>query len=154
METDKNYRLRVITEYKEAILPLLKYLSWLEQKAGQAASQTYSGAELGEGTMRFPVYDSTLLSFVKDATKSPLMDKNYRYIYSRHHIRTHEDERRIIKKAGWKEWDILKGILSKYVLGGRVKGTLWSEAVQENIFYFILSQMKEIVEFWDTPIEL
>ena len=42
--------------------------------------------------------------------------------------------------------------LSKYVLGGRTKGNLWSEAVSEQIFYLVLKQMQEIIEFWDkTP---
>ena len=55
----------------------------------------------------------------------------------------------MIQKAGWKEWDILRGILSKYVLGGRTKGNLWSEAVSEQIFYLVIRQMQEIIEFWD-----
>lgn len=36
--------------------------------------------------------------------------------------------------------------------GGRTKGNLWSEAVSERIFYLVLKQMQEIIEFWDkTP---
>jgi len=77
------------------------------------------------------------------------MDRNYAYIYTRHRICTHQDERNMIQKAGWKEWDILRGILSKYVLGGRTKGNLWSEAVSEQIFYLVIRQMQEIIEFWD-----
>ena len=77
------------------------------------------------------------------------MDKNYRYVYTRNHIRTPEDERRVIRAAELKDWDILRGILSRYVLGGMTKASLWSQAVQEDIFYLVLSKMKEIIEYWD-----
>ena len=93
------------------------------------------------------------MNFVREASKTSLMDKNYAYVYTRNHIRNHEDERKLIAKAGWKEWNLLCGILSKYVLGGRTKGTLWNEAVKEDIFYLVLKQMKEIVEFWDKPLD-
>ena len=34
------------------------------------------------------------------------------------------------------------------------KGTLWSQAVEENIFYLVLKQMQKIIEYWDRPLEL
>lgn len=152
MEKDLEYRQRIIAEYKEAVMPLLRYLPWLEQHAGKSVSATYQGDNIGEGTLKFPVYDGTLMNFVREASKSSLMEKNYQYVFTRNRLKTHEDERKAIIKAGWREWDLLKGILSKYVLGGRVKGTLWNEAMQEEIFYLTLKQMKEIIEFWDQPI--
>ena len=75
------------------------------------------------------------------------------YIYSRKRIRTPEDERRVIKTATIREWDVLCGILSKYVLGGNTKAYLWTQAVQENIFYLVLNKMREIVEYWDRHLE-
>lgn len=60
------------------------------------------------------------------------------------------DERNMIQKAGWKEWDILRGILSKYVLGGRTKGNLWSVKRYRSRFSLpVIRQMQEIIEFWD-----
>ncbi len=141
-------------ENKQVLLPLLRYLPWLQQKGGQSVSTNYQGEGLSEHSMAFPVYDSTLMSFVKEAAKSPLMDRNYLYVYSRNRIRTHDDERRVIASATWKEWDVLRGILSKYVLGGRVKAVLWNEAVTERIFFLTLSRMKEIIEFWDQPFQV
>ncbi len=154
MEQNKEYRQQLIEEYKQITMPLFRYLPWLEKSAGKTASSTYSGNDIGEHSMSFPVYDGTLMNFVKEATKSPLMDQNYRYVYVRQNIRNHEDERRIIKNAGINEWDILRGIMSKYVLGGRTKGRLWSEAIEEEIFYLLLKQMREIIEFWDKPMRI
>ena len=132
MEQSSEYREQLLESYKQAVRPLLPYLPWLEQSAGKRASSIYSGQDIGVNSVSFPVYDGTLLNFVREAT--------------------HQEERDIIQKAGWKEWDILRGILSKYVLGGRTKGNLWSEAVSEQIFYLVLKQMQEIIEFWDkTP---
>ena len=154
MEQSAEYRSQLIQEYKQAAMPLLRYLPWLEKNAGQTGSTLYQNAEAGENAMRFPVYDSTLLNFVREASRSSLMDRNYSYVYTRNKIWTHEDERRRITSAELKDWDILRGILSKYVLGGRTKGILWSEAVQENIFYLVLKQMQSIIEFWDKPLDI
>lgn len=152
MEQDAEYLRGLMLENKEIIMPLLRYLPWLLQNSGKSVSSNYSDSRFGEHSMSFPVYDGTLMSFVKEASQSRLMDKNYMYVYTRNRIRSHDDERRIIEKATWKEWDVLRGILSKYVMGGRTKAFLWSEAVKEQIFYLVLNRMKEIVEFWDKPI--
>lgn len=152
MQQEIEYRKQQLEEYKKALVPLLRYLPWLEKSAGTSVSRNYDGAEMGEQVMSFPVYDGTLLSFVREAKKTVFMDRNYRYIYTRNRIQNHEDERKMIESASLKEWGILCGILSKYVLGGQTKATLWSEAVQERIFYLVVLKMCEIIEFWDKPI--
>lgn len=154
MEDNFEYRQQLMKEYKQMVVPLMKYLPWLQRNAGQSVSSFYEGPDFNEHSMTIPVYDSNLMGFVKAASNSPLMDRNYPYVYSRNRIKTHEDERKVISGAGIKEWDILRGILSKYVLGGRTKATLWSEAVQENIFYLVLKQMQQIIEFWDQPMNI
>lgn len=154
MEQSVEFRQQLIQEYKENVMPLLRYLPWLEKNQGKSMSSIYGGEDIGAHSVTFPVYDGTLMNFVKEAARSSLMDKNYKYVYTRNHIRNHDDERRIIKAAGWREWDVLKGILSKYVLEGRIKGMVWNEAVREDIFYLILKQMREIIEYWDVPMDL
>lgn len=152
MQQEIECRKQLLVEYKNALVPLLRYLPWLEKSAGTSVSRNYDGAEMGERLMGFPVYDGTLLGFVREAQKTVFMDRNYRYIYTRNRIRNHEDERRMIESASLKEWGILCGILSKYVLGGQTKATLWNEAVQERIFYLVILKMCEIIEYWDKPI--
>ena len=154
MEQSMEYRQQLIQEYKQQTIPLLRYLPWLEKNAGQLGSTLYQGTDANENALHFPVYDSTLMSFVREASKSPLMYRNYSYVYTRNGIKSHEDERRIITSAELKDWDMLRGILSKYVLGGRTKALLWSEAVQENIFFLVMKQMQKIIEFWDRPIDV
>lgn len=154
MEENMEYTQKLMEEYKEAAGPLMKYLPWLEQNAGKAGNSFYKGPEFTEHSMAIPVFDSNLMSFVKEAGNSPLMDRNYPYTYTRNRIKTHDDERKIITRAGIRDWNILKGILSKYVLGGRTKGLLWSEGLQENIFYLILKQMQQIIEYWDKPADI
>lgn len=149
MESRTEDRQQVIREYRQILEPLMRYLPWLEKNAGKVASRNYQGQGIGENSISFPVYDATLLSFVREASASALMDRNYSYIYSRNGIKTHEDERKVIARAEFRDWGILCGILSKYVLGGRTKANLWGEAVQEDIFLLVLQQMKKIVEYWD-----
>ena len=148
---DIEYRRQVVQDYKPDVERLIRYLPWLEQKAGKSVSETYSGSGIGEHSITFPVYDSTLLSFVKEVQRTTLVDRNYRYIYSRHRIVTLEDELRMISRADITQMDVLKGILSKYIMGGMTKGRMWTEAVEKRIFLNIVKKMKENLEFWDKP---
>ena len=102
-------------------------------------------------SIAFPVYDSTLLSFVREVQQTNLLDRNYRYIYSRNRIVTHQDELRAISHSDITRMDVLKGILSKYVMGGMTKGRMWSEAVRNRIFLNVVKKMKDNLEFWDRP---
>lgn len=152
MEQTLEYRQRLLQEYKDAVMPLLNYLPWMEAHAGKEVSSAYQGDNMSENSIRFPVYDATLLQFIKEAANSSLMDANYKYVYTRNRIHNHSDERRIIAKAGWRDWEVLKGILSYYVLGGRTRAVLWSQAMEEQIFYLVLKQMRSIIEYWDKPL--
>lgn len=154
MEQNSEYMQKLIQEYEKALKPLLRYLPWLEKSAGMTASTSYSGQDIGENSLPFPVYDGTLMSFVREASSSSLMDRNYPYIYTRNHIKTPLEERKAIERATLKEWDILKGILSRYVLEGRTKGVVWSQGVKERIFLMTLTKMKQILEFWDKPFDI
>lgn len=152
MEREADLREQVMKEYRDEVEKYLKYIPWLQQKAGAKVSSTYTGEGIGEHSVKFPVYDSMVLGFVKELSKSKFMNRNYPYVYSKNGIRTVQDEKRIIGKTGIRDMDILCGILSKYVLGGMTKGKLWSVAVEEGIFLAVLLKMKEIMEFWDKPL--
>ncbi len=154
VEREVEYRRKEVEEYKKIVSPFFKYISWLEKSAGSSLSSLYTGQNIEEASMSFPVYDGTLLNLIKQLSKSELMDQNYRYLYSRYHIQTPEQERNLIKNATITEWGHLKAILSKYVLGGMTKSTLWNQGVQEQIFYLIINQMKTIIEWWDKPIDV
>lgn len=149
MEQNVEYRQQMIEEYKAAAEPLFKFLPWMERNAGRTVSRNYQGNGLSKSSMSFPVYDANLMSFVKEAAASPLMNRNYAYVYTRNRIRSHADEKRLIAAAELKDWEILGGILSKYVLEGRTKAALWGEAVQEDIFLLVLRKMREIIGYWD-----
>lgn len=148
---DIEYRRQVVQEYKADVERLIRYLPWLEEKAGRDVSETFDGAGIGEHSITFPVYDSTLLGFVKEVQRTGLLDRNYRYIYSKHRIVTPEDELKMISRSDISQMDILKGILSKYIMGGMTKGKMWTEAVEKRIFLNIVRKMKENLEFWDKP---
>lgn len=148
MEQNVEYRQQMVEEYRAAAEPLFKYLPWMEKNAGRAVSRNYQGNGLSKNSMSFPVYEATLMNFVREAAASPLMNRNYAYVYTRNRIRNHADEKRLIAGAELKDWEILGGILSKYVLEGRTKATLWGEAVQEDIFLLVLRKMQEIIKYW------
>ncbi len=151
-EMDKAYMRELAAKYKQELTPLLRYLGWLEKNAGNNMSTTYNGLENGNNTLSFPIYDGTLLSFIKEASKSSFMDKNYAYVYSRHNLKTPQQERALIAKATMQDWKALCGILTRYVQGGMTQSYLWTQGMTESILYLTLAKMKEIVEFWDRPL--
>lgn len=148
---DIAYRQQIVNTYRPDVEKLIRYLPWLEEKAGSNVAEAYEGSGIKEHSITFPVYDGTLMSFIKEVQKTGLLDRNYPYIYSQHRIRTVQDELNAISRADIKEMNVLKGILSKYVLGGMTKGRLWTEAVANRIFLKVISKMKENIEFWDKP---
>lgn len=150
---DLEYRHKVVNEYKEDVERLIRYLPWLEEKMGNRVSETYKGSGIEGNSLPFLVYDNTLMGFVKEVQRTNLLDRNYPYLYSRFFIRTLQDEMKMIAGADITHMDVLKGILSKYIMGGMTKGRLWTEAVQNGIFLQVVKKMKENLEFWDKPLQ-
>lgn len=144
---------QLMQHYRSDIELLVRYIPWLENKRGQEVSNEYHNKDELSSSFSFPVYDGTLLNFVKDVQKTSLTDRNYRYVYSRNHIHTVADEYVMIDKVSVQEMDVLQGILSKYILGGRTKGTLWPEGVRNGIYLAIVTKLKELCEFWDKPLD-
>lgn len=139
---------QVLDIYKSDVEKLAKYLPWLEEKSGKVVADVFSGDGITEHSVPFPVYDGTLLSFVREAEKTAFMDRNYRYVYTRNRLMTKEDEKRFIESIDILKMDQLGGILSNYVLGGRTKAKLWSEGMNYGIFYDVVKKAKELVDFW------
>lgn len=140
-----------LLDYRADVELLVTYIPWLESKIGKKVSKAYEGDETAKITLSFPVYDTMLLNFVNDASRTGLMDENYSYTYSQYFIKNHEDEMEAIEKADIKHVDILCGILSKYVKGGMTKGNLWVQAVEEGTFLEVVKKLKSLSELWDKP---
>lgn len=149
MNSDKLSVEEKIEYYKPDVEMMAAFLPWLEQQNGKMLAQIYDGEGLDKNSVPFPVYDGTLMNFVKTAQKSSLIDRNYVYVYSRNRIRTPEDEKRFIQRATIKEMGDLWGILSRYILKGMTKGALWSEGVKNGVYLELLQKMQEIIAFWD-----
>lgn len=149
MNSDKLSVEEKIEYYKPDVEMMAAFIPWLEQQNGKMLAQIYAGEGLDKNSVAFPVYDGTLMNFVRTAQKSSLIDRNYVYVYSRNRIRTPEDEKRFIRRATIKEMGDLWGILSKYILKGMTKGVLWSEGVKNGVYLELLQKMQEIIAFWD-----
>ena len=152
MENENLDRQQIIDSYRAEVDKLLRYIPWFASKNGSKVAKVYEDEALGEHSMKFPVYDSTLLSFVREIQTTKLIDRNYQYIYSRYRMKTVQDELNFIDKATITEMKAICGILSKYVMGGMVKGSVWMVAVEEGIFLNALLKMKDLLEFWDGPL--
>ncbi|SKB50906.1 hypothetical protein SAMN06296386_101328 [Lachnospiraceae bacterium] len=147
MESENVVAAEFISTYGSDVRTLSVYIPYFVGKTGKDVAHAYDGKQ-GESKLKFPVFDSTLLDFVKKASVSKLMDRNYPYAYSRNRIRTHDDERRFIARATVRDINALRGFLSRYVLEGMHNGTRWSEGVQEEIFLRVLSKLREIMDFY------
>jgi len=148
MEGERLSPEEAVEYYRPDVEQLAAYIPWLREHKGEESATVFKGEGVEKHSITFPVYDSTLMSFVREAQASSLMDRNYVYMYSRNRIRTIEDERRFIRRATIKEMGDLWSILSKYILKGMTKTTLWSEGVRSGIFLELLEKMRELIVFW------
>ena len=134
-----------LDRYEAPVKALMYYLPWLEQNAESGGAQDYKDSET---TMAFPVYDSNLLAFVKQAQNTKMLDRNYHYVYSRHSLRDAQGELDFIERAQLRDMDDLWGILSRYVLEGMTQGNVWSEGVKNRVLYSVLKKMNDLLVLW------
>lgn len=140
---EDNLREQIIEEYRDDVVRLLKYLPWLSKKSGKDVSTMYTGDEEHK-VIPIPVFDTTLLAFVKEVEKTKFADRNYPYVYSRNNIKTHEDEIKLLNNAKITDMKIFKGIISKYALGGKSKASLWTEGVDSGVFEAALACLNKL----------
>jgi hypothetical protein len=136
----------IVQRYRPELQKIVPYLNWLKENASNDVAQRYSNSDLK--SIPFPVYNSNLLAFVKAAQSTNLLDRNYVYVYSRNHLNTPKDEIAFIQDAEIKDIDDLAGILSKYILCGMTKGSVWAEGVRNGVLYMVVEKMDELVRFW------
>lgn len=145
---EESLREQIVNEYRGDLERLLRYLPYLDKKTGKDVQNYYEG----DGTFKVipvPVYDSTLLQFVKEAQKTKFMFRNYPYTYRRHKMPTPADERKVIEKCMIRDIDVIRGILSKYILGGQTKGYMWSLGVEERIYVTALEHLRILFADYD-----
>ncbi len=152
IENENLYRKELIKKYRGKFDQLFRYIPWFEQKQGEKTTHTYQGDGSQVMSMPIPVYDPTVLSFVKEMQATGLMDRNYVYVYSMNNLRSPQDELSFIENAELKDMDAIVGILTKYVLGGMTKGDLWPEGVENGVYLNALLKIKELLEVWDQPL--
>jgi len=152
IENANLYRQELIQKYRTVIEPVFRYIPWLTKKQGTQTSYLYQGDDVPVNSVPVPVYDGTLLSFVKDMQATGLMRRNYVYVFSRCNIHSQQDELNYIAGAKLADIEDIFDIMAKYVLGGMTKGRLWSEGVESGVFLQALLKMKEILEVWDKPL--
>lgn len=149
MRTNQLSNEEIIEYFRQDANKLFRYLPWLSQKTGQSTFNTFKEEGIAQNSIAFPVYDSTLLGFVREAQGTCFMDRNHVYVYSRKQLKTYQDELRLIEKATIRDMDELAGILSHYILGGRTKALLWSDGVKNGVYLALLHKIKDIFEFWE-----
>ena len=138
---------KYIHDYEESIMTLYRYVPYLTERGGKDISQEYDGS-LGRSSMSFPVYDGTLLSFVREIQKSALFDRNYVYAYSKRRIRTPEQEEKAVKDAAFADIDMLRAVLSKYAVEGMRKTGVWQDAVERKLFLTAIVKLKEFLDYY------
>lgn len=150
-----NTREVIVKKYSKDLERLQRYLPYLEKKGEKDEQNFYKGNGGEFKSVPFPVYDSNLLAFVKEAQKTQFINRNYPYVYRRNNIRSAEDERRIIQNAKITDVDILIGIFSRYILEGCRRGVVWTEGLKNRIYVdFIRTLNKLFYEFSDHPEKL
>lgn len=152
MESRNEYLTQQKAEYMEKLSPLFAYIPYLKSKEGISTKSSYEGNDNELKSVPVPVYDSTVLAFVKAAQKTGLINRNYVYAYNKIHARNPKDERLYISGATFKDIDTIIAIMSKYVILGMTKGGVWAEAVSEGVWMHCLIKLKDLIEIYDRPL--
>ncbi|MCR5486944.1 MAG: DUF6508 domain-containing protein [Lachnospiraceae bacterium] len=145
MEEAVNYTELITKVYADDIRRLSAYISYFEMKSGRDVAAAYDGS-MGDAKMKFPVYDGTLIAFTNEASQTKLMDPNYIYQYRKSRIATQEQEKEAIENAEKKDVELLRAILSRYVLEGRYKGSRWVEGTERKVFLNVLKKLQGFLE--------
>lgn len=152
MELTNEAKAHQKAEYMEKLMPLFEYIPFLEKKEGAKTRSLYGGDSAPKASVPVPIYDSTVLAFVKAAKNTGLVNKNYVYQLRKIGVDNPKEERLYISGAGFKDIDVIVAIISKYVLGGMTKGVMWSQAVEEGVWLHCLIKLKELLEIYDHPL--
>lgn len=152
MENSNEDKSKLKQDYLEKLTPLFEYIPFLKEKEGLVTRSYYGGDLAPVHSVPVPVYDGRVLSFVKAAQKTGLVNKNWVYAYQRVGANNPKDERLYISGASFKDIDVVISILAKYVLGGMTKGVMWSEAVSEGVWLHCLLKLKQLLEVFDHPL--
>lgn len=150
LEKEKKSTKEIVEEYKELVTELSKFLPWLEAKKGQDSMSNFVPQNTNV-TLSIPRYDGTLIELIKVLENSQRMNRNYPYVYRNYRIYDLNDEISMIHRATINDMDIIFGILSKYIIQGRVKARVWNEGVANGVYYEAIYKLKELIEFWDMP---
>ncbi len=140
----------IVARYRPELDKITPYLGWLRDNIQAEVAQKYSNSDLK--SIPFPVYNSNLLAFVKACQTTNLLDRNYVYVYSRNRMNSFKDELLFISDAQIKDMDDLAGILSKYILSGMTKGSVWAEGVRNGVMYAAVKKMDDLVKFWGSEV--
>lgn len=132
--------------YKDDAVKLMQFYNWVKKNSGMDLSGVYTGDEIEKSSMAVPIYDSTLLSFIKTAKDTEFMNRNYIYTYSRLRIKTPEQEIKEINRATFVEIKVIGDILSYYCYKGDVRGATWNEGLKNGVYLAILDKLKELLE--------
>ncbi len=135
-----------IKKYEADVEKLLPYIPYFEERGGGDVAKAYDG-EQGHSSMVFPVYDGTLMTFVKMIPNTVFMDRNYFYAYTKRRIKTTAQEEAAIKNATIKDDDMLNAVLSKYSKEGMRKTGVWQDAVERKLFLNVIKKYKEILDY-------
>lgn len=152
MENENQYLEELMQKYRGKSENLLRYIPYFEQKLGQKNYDIYEADGEIKNSVSIPVYDSTLLAFVKEVQKTGLVDRNYVYVLSNYGIRRTEDELPTVARAEFKDIGVIYAVMAKYVLGGMTKGMMWSQAVEKGIFLECLKRLKTVLNVWEHPL--
>lgn len=142
-------REEIIYLFKDEALALLKYYSWIKKMSGQDVGGLYTGDDIEKSSMAVPIYDSTLLGFIKTAKGTEFMNRNYLYTYSRLRMRNAKDELEVIKDCSLQDIRVIGDILSYYCYKGDVKGAVWNEGLKNGVYLAILDRLMALLEIYN-----
>ncbi len=123
---------------------LLQFIPYFETATEENVCRWEKERKPGENhrTLPYPVYDRTLKDFIREFYETNLISPNYSDILDNRNLKDMNGINDAIAKA---DIELLRAILTKYIIRERFCDGVWAIAVKNGIFLGILNRFQELL---------
>ncbi|WP_057890087.1 DUF6508 domain-containing protein [Paucilactobacillus oligofermentans] len=114
---------------------LNEYLEYFKNMQNKEFRWTSTNTEDGNLQMGYPIYDQTILTFIREFKTSDDFDKQYKKTLKAQKIRIKMNQKIVDQVLAIDTIDILKAMLTLIVTSEEVDEGSWARALQEGFLY-------------------
>lgn len=136
------FNLSLIRKSAEKLFPFMPYF---ETATEESVCRWDRGRTPGENghTVPYPIYEKTLKDFIREFYETNLISHDYSDVLDNRGLKDMNGINDVIENA---DIELLRAILTKYIIGERFCDGVWAIAVRDKIFLGILNRFQELLK--------